>query len=88
MCLTAALLTPYHPSCNLVTTTCLMSLLAALLALLQALLISFISFVFVILFTQLLRREHCLFRKGGGLGYLCVERGKTMLKSCIKVTKT
>ena len=40
---------------------CLMSLLAALLGVLQALLI---SFVFVILFTQLLRGEHCLLEWG------------------------
>ena len=40
-----------------------MPLLAALLAVLQALLI---SFIFVILFTQLLRQEHCLLGEGGG----------------------
>ena len=43
-----------------------MSLLAALLAVLQALLI---GFVFVILFTQLLRQEHCLLREGRGAAY-------------------
>ena len=63
MCLTAALLPPYHPSCHLVATTCLMSLLAALLAVLQALLI---GFLFVILFTQLLRQEPVCSGKGEG----------------------
>ena len=69
MCLTSALHTPYHP-CNLVATTCLMSLLAALLAMLQALLI---SSVLIILLTQLLRQEHCLLGEGGGPGCLCRE---------------
>ena len=66
-CLTAALLTPYHPSCNLVATTCLMSLLAALLTVLQAL---FIGFTFAILFAQLLRQELCLLGEEAGLKLL------------------
>ena len=44
-----------------------MSLLAALLAVLQALLIRFFS---VILFTQLLRQEHCLLGEAGGRAVL------------------
>ena len=68
MGLTAALLTPYRPSYNLVATKCLIPLIAAQLAMLQAMLI---SFSFVNLFTQLLRQEHCLFREGGDLGFLC-----------------
>ena len=65
MCLTAALLAPTHPSCHLVATMCLMSLLAGLFALLQALLI---SFVFVTLCARLLRQEFCLLGEGEGLG--------------------
>ena len=68
MCLAAALLAPYHPSCNPETTMCLMSFLAALLAMLQALLM---SFVFVILLTQLLRQEHCLLQEGVCVRCLC-----------------
>ena len=75
MCLTSALHTPYHP-CNLVATTCLMSLLAAMVAVLQALLI---SLVFVILSIQLLRQEHCLLREGGGPG--CLHRKNKTWKS-------
>ena len=83
MCLTAALLAPYHPSCNLVATMYLMSLLAALLAHLQTLLI---SFIFVILFTQLRRQEHCLLWEGGRRGFA----GKTRPRSlyCIKATQS
>ena len=45
-----------------------MSFLAALLAMLQALLM---SFVFVILLTQLLRQEHCLLQEGVCVRCLC-----------------
>ena len=62
MCLSAALLAPYHPSCNLVAIMCLKCFLANLLAALQALLL---SFSFVILFTLLLRQEHCLLWRRG-----------------------
>ena len=70
---------PYHPSCNFVATTCLMSLLATLLACgLQALLI---SFVFVILFTQFLRQEHSLLLERGGPG--CLPRKNKTQKSVL-----
>ena len=74
-CLSAALLTTYHPSCNLVATPCLMSLLAALLILLQALLISFLG------------RNSVYSWKGKGWGCF---RGKTLRPGslyCIKVTQ-
>ena len=57
---------------------CLMSLLAALQTLLQALLI---SFTFVVLFAQLLKKELCLLREVGGLGLLAWE--KQDLEVCI-----
>ena len=69
-CLTVALLAPYHLSCHLAATMCLMSLLAALLALLQAVLI---RFILVTLFTQLPRQEHCLLGTGEG-GILAREK--------------
>ena len=75
-CLSATLLTTYHPTCNLRAATCLMSLLAALRTMLQALLI---SFAFVILLAQLLRQELCLFRKGGGPGLLAGDNLKTQM---------
>ena len=77
MCLTAALLAPYHPSCNLVAPKCLMSLLAALLAVLQGFLI---GFIFVILFTQLLRQEHSFLLEAGGPDCL---HGKNQTWKCV-----
>ena len=83
MCISAALLNTYHPSCNLIATIYLMSLPAALLTMLQAL---FISFTFVILLAQLLRQELC---SGKAEGWDCLH-GKTLRPKslcCIKPTQ-
>ena len=63
-CLSAALLTAYHPSCKLLATMCLVSLML-------------FSFAFVILLAQFLRQEHCLLRERGILGLLAWENLET-----------
>ena len=70
-CLSAALLTAYHPSCKLVATTCLVSLL-------------FISFTFVRLLAQFLRQEHYLLQEGGVLGLLIWENLETQMSVLYK----
>ena len=73
------------PSCILVATMCLMSLLAALLTKFQALLI---SFAVVILLSQLLRQELCLLGEGGGPGLLAQENLETQTSVLYKLPRT